>query len=319
MDTSVEADIKDLSAYNRAYGSGAYYRGNAGQKYGIIIDGELWLVKFPQSTKEFAGKHLPSYTSSPVSEYIGSKIYESLGIPVHETMLGYRDGKIVVACKDFDPQREFIDFHQIKNTVDEALLASGSRSSSRGSNLEDVLTVLREAKEFTKAEGSLERFWDMFVVDALIRNNDRNDTNWGVLAGQYGTFRLAPVFDNGNCLFNKRNTSLAQLRLENDALLEQDAIGTGVSFFLDNDGNHIHPFDFMLATDNADCKAAVVRVAERLDLNKVREIVESVPEQAFSREVLSREQKDFYKELLETAANKGLYPAADKISSVSLV
>ena len=32
-----------------------------------------------------------SYTTSPISEYIGSKIYESLDIEVHETKLGIAD------------------------------------------------------------------------------------------------------------------------------------------------------------------------------------------------------------------------------------
>jgi len=42
-----------------------------------------------------------SYTTSPLSEYLGSKIYEALGIPVHETVLGIRKNKVVVACRDF--------------------------------------------------------------------------------------------------------------------------------------------------------------------------------------------------------------------------
>jgi len=38
---------------------------------------------------------------TPLSEFLGSHIYAILGYPVHETLLGYRKGKIVVACKDF--------------------------------------------------------------------------------------------------------------------------------------------------------------------------------------------------------------------------
>ena len=114
--------IKDLSQY--AKDRWGLYGGLSGSKYGILIDGVRWMVKFPENTKHFPGRekrnhHIPSYTSSPVSEYIGSKIYESLGIPVHETMLGYRDGKIVVACRDFDPYRAMIDYGKIKNAVTE--------------------------------------------------------------------------------------------------------------------------------------------------------------------------------------------------------
>ena len=68
--------------------SGLFYGGRAGQKEGILIDGEPWIAKYPRTTRDLEGKHLPPYTSSPVSEYVGARIYASLGIPVHETMLG---------------------------------------------------------------------------------------------------------------------------------------------------------------------------------------------------------------------------------------
>ena len=46
-----------------------------------------------------------SYVTSPLSEYIGSHIYEILGYDVHKTILGIcNDGKrnkVVCACKDF--------------------------------------------------------------------------------------------------------------------------------------------------------------------------------------------------------------------------
>ncbi|HCB94978.1 MAG TPA: protein kinase, partial [Ruminococcus sp.] len=46
-----------------------------------------------------------SYTNSCISEYIGCKIFDSVGIPVQETVIGtYTSNgreKIVVACKDF--------------------------------------------------------------------------------------------------------------------------------------------------------------------------------------------------------------------------
>lgn len=46
------------------------------------------------------------------------------------------------------------------------------------------------------------RFWEQFIVDMLINNNDRNNGNWGVLY-ENGEYRLAPVFDNGASFSNK--------------------------------------------------------------------------------------------------------------------
>ena len=41
----------------------------------------------------------------------------------------------------------------------------------------------------------LERFWDMFVVDAFIKNPGRSNGNWGVLMDASFSYELAPVYD----------------------------------------------------------------------------------------------------------------------------
>jgi len=55
-----------------------------------------------------------SYVTSPLSEYIGSHIFQILGYDVHETLLGVcfdgKRNKVVCACKDFinDDKNELI-------------------------------------------------------------------------------------------------------------------------------------------------------------------------------------------------------------------
>lgn len=122
------ADLRDCAP------SGLFYGGRAGQKEGILIEGEPWIAKYPRTTRDLMGKHLPSYTSSPVSEYLGSHIYELLGIPVHETMLGYRAGKIVCACRDFTfPNARLFEFKEIKNALsDDDAGFSSAPSDGRG-------------------------------------------------------------------------------------------------------------------------------------------------------------------------------------------
>ena len=227
-------EIKDLNKYERDLST--YYGGRSGSKYAIMINGERWMIKFPENTKDFKGReknnvHLPSYTASPLSEYIGSQIYQSLGIPVHETMLGIRDNKLVVACKDFDPLHRLVEYGQIKNSLtDMEVELVHSSSGEQGEALIDVLNVINTAPAFQETPGVKERFWDMFIVDAFIRNNDRNNGNWGIFINADGSGKLAPVYDNGNCLFNKRNPSVAERRIANERDIYQDALGTGVSF-----------------------------------------------------------------------------------------
>ena len=57
-----------------------------------------------------------SYMTAPLPEYIGSQIYKVLGYKVHETKLGIRNGKLVLACKDFaKPDLQLQEFREIKN------------------------------------------------------------------------------------------------------------------------------------------------------------------------------------------------------------
>lgn len=306
---------------NEEVTQGIGYRGNAGRKQAYIHNGVLYMVKFPQSTKDMKGKHLPSYTSSPISEYIGSQIYASLGIPVHETVLGRCQNKIVVGCKDFTEKAiTLLDYHQIKNTVDEDLLSGSCGSSSRGERLSDVLKVIDSARNFDPVrKQAKERFWDMFVVDAFIRNNDRNNSNWGLLVGQVFNkiyIQLAPVFDNGNAFFNKRNVSAAECRLEDDADIYND-IKTGVSFFMDDQERHIHPFEYMADMESKDCNAAVLRFAERLNMDAVKQIINDIPEEAYELPVMPDVQKKFYIQMLETAWRNEILPIAERLKEKS--
>lgn len=203
------ADLRDCAP------SGLFYGGRAGQKEGILIEGEPWIAKYPRTTRDLMGKHLPSYTSSPVSEYLGSHIYELLGIPVHETMLGYRAGKIVCACRDFTfPNARLFEFKEIKNALsDDDAGFSSAPSDGEVILLGDVLAAIETSDLLRRVPGVRERFWDMFVADAFIKNPDRNNGNWGVLMTAPMTYELAPVYDMGSSLFSKRSPSVAAHRL----------------------------------------------------------------------------------------------------------
>ena len=85
---------------------------------------------------------------------IGSQIYQSLGIPVHETMLGIRDNKLVVACKDFDPLHRLVEYGQIKNSLTDTEIESvHSSSGQQREALMDVLNVISTAPVFQKILG----------------------------------------------------------------------------------------------------------------------------------------------------------------------
>ena len=85
---------------NKSLAPGVFYGGDAGAKEAIIYNDAVWMIKYPKTTRDMINPKV-SYTTSPLSEYLGSKIYELLGFPTHEVLLGTKRNKLVVACKDF--------------------------------------------------------------------------------------------------------------------------------------------------------------------------------------------------------------------------
>ena len=214
----VELDKYPLSDRNGTYG------GQAGSKEGILIDGDYWIVKYPKSTKGMRGP-LTSYTTAPLSEYIGSNVYKILGIDVHETMLGIRNDKLVVACKDFcKTEGALREIRTVKNVYNKELndLLEENLSSTSESHLVDIRDILIHLKYnpvLQNIPNVKNRFWQQIIVDALINNNDRNNGNWGILY-ENDIYKLAPVFDNGAAFSNKLpDTKLNEYLLDTDKFL----------------------------------------------------------------------------------------------------
>ena len=311
------------------------YGGNAGAKASVIIDDNVWMVKYPKSTKDY-DKPQRSYTTSPLSEYIGSKIYEILGMPVHEVLLGIRKNKVVVACKNFTQavestfitkefaskykideskvetsvpivftNKKLIHFHCIKNHF---MSSDLEKYSGRGSEtlLHEILDTIQDDENLKAIDGVLERFWDMFVVDAFIGNNDRNNKNWGFLLdsndilNNNSTMELAPVYDNGNAFFNKKSLKQMEERIADKDLLMQDAKGAPSVFKDSGDkGHRIHPFKFIKTGENTDCTNAVHRFLNRIDMDQVESLIGNIPESTGNLAVMPNIQKEFYLELLK--------------------
>lgn len=184
-------DFTNLTRRNKTYA------GANGSKISVIYNDEQYMLKFPAIARK--NQEL-SYSNGCISEYLGCHIFESVGIPVQETILGTftKNGKekIVVACKDFTSAGIVIqDFASLKNTIID------SEHNGYGTELDDILKTLEEQDIFEPFYLK-ERFWDMFIVDALIGNWDRHNGNWGFLynVGK-DTMELAPVYDCGSCLY----------------------------------------------------------------------------------------------------------------------
>ncbi len=279
--------------------SGISYGGHGGSKKGIIINNERWFLKYPKSTKSMDVKGL-SYSTTPLSEYIGSHIYDSIGLETHKTKLGIANGKVVVACKDFlDNNEVIIDYNSIKNEYDENVekaMENLSSSSNIDSNhdLEEVLLMMGKNPYFKLFPELKERFWDMFIIDAFINNNDRNEGNWGlILNKETNNLRLAPIFDNGAAFYNKSSDDKLKSIYFDEVKFKQSVYDSAISIYREK-GKLINPLKYIENMKNEDCNKALLRIFPKIDMNKIVDIFNEIPEEYDNLVILSKIQKDYY-------------------------
>ena len=238
------------------------YGGNGGSKDGILIEGEYWILKYPKTTRGMSEKaRETSYTTAPLSEYLGSHIYELLGFDVHKTLLGIKKGKVVVACKDFCVIRGGLsEIRTIKNAYTEENAEEfeenvASKSGDRV-NLPELMFHLGQNRHLKNIPGLKEHFWDMVVIDILIDNNDRNNGNWGlVFNGE--VYKIAPVYDNGNAFSNKTSDEKIRSHLLQDNL-ERNILGAAVTAY-EIDG-HVLSSQKMMALEYPGLKDSILRL-----------------------------------------------------------
>lgn len=304
-----------IYSFDNCEGNDKCYGGNAGAKKGIIFNGENWFIKLPQSTRGNRTREV-SYTSSPLSEYIGSNIYKLLGFPVHDTRLGVYAGKVVVACKDFLRDGEIlVEFNKVKNAyfpgIEDIL---GSGSSGSGTDLEELRVIFENNDIFKKNRCAVDRFWDMFVVDALIGNKDRNNGNWGFIKSR-GSLSLAPVYDNGNSFANKAGDIKISKLLSDKGKMRNSALVTGVCIFSVN-GRPVNPYKYISDADNdSDLAKAILRVVPKINIKSLLAFIDSIPEVYYDTTIISEVRREYYKNLLLLRYEECLLPAYDRLLS----
>ncbi len=268
------------------------YTGANGSKISVDLNGEIYMLKFPAVPSR--NKEM-SYTNGCVSEYLGSHIFNLCGIPAQETMLGTftinGKEKIVVACKDFTtPETVLQDFASLKNTIID------SEHNGYGTELPDILTAIDEQQAIDPYILK-ERFWDMFIIDALIGNWDRHNGNWGFL---YNTrtdeMQLAPVYDCGSCLFPQADAKIMEATL-NDQTEKDLRIFQIPTSGIKQYGQKINYFDFISGHSDIDCSKALKRVLPGIDMRKINELIDNTP-------YINDLQKSFYKTMLSERKEK---------------
>lgn len=262
------------------------YTGANGSKISVLYNNEQYMLKFPAALNK--NKEM-SYTNGCVSEYIGCHIYESVNIPVQETLLGiYRvkeKEKIVVACKDFTSSGIVLqDFASLKNTIIDSV------HNGYGTELDDIMHAIDE-QQAVPPEELREWFWDVFIVDAFIGNWDRHNGNWGFLYNvDTDEIKLAPIYDCGSCLYPQADEEIMEATLNDKKQRDMRVFSIPLSG-IKVDGKKINYFDFISSLQNEDCNDALKRIVPKIDMNEINKIIDETP---YTTDL----QKRFYKTML---------------------
>lgn len=277
----------NLSMFKR---SDVYYSGSE-RKLGIVIGEDEYMVKFRKATA--FGKR-----NNHVSEYLGSRIFGLLGFDVQETFLGSYDGEPVVACKKFIGYDEyFVPF----NDVGESTLDQDKELYQY--TYEDIMQMLRDNSKLTNVDETISLFWEMFIVDALLGNFDRHGGNWGFIKNK-DKYRLAPVFDNGSCLYPKMVDEREMLLAMQSEEETDKRIYTFPTSQVKLNGKKSSYYEVINSLAFPECNVALVKIVEKIDLEKIFSLIDETVE-------LSDVQKDFYKHMLKHRYEKILKESYD--------
>ncbi len=293
----------ELINFNNFQQNQRMYGGTAGRKMGITYNGKDYLLKFPGNLKEQKMKNINlSYSNSPVCEYIGSRIYEIVGVPVHNTILGTRNNKVVVACEDFlQDGDKLYEFDKIKVTFEPHFLDSnGNETNGVGVDLYEIMMTIQEHPFLHDVPGVKQHFWSMFIMDALIGNTDRNNSNWGIILRKDRSKEIAPVYDNGNCLNSKWDDEKMRIVMNDPDKMEAEAYKARRCIF-ELHGKRVNPYHIIESREYPECSEAVYRLTPQIgnNMDRIQAMINEIP-------ILSEIQKRFFISIIEYRYEKVL-------------
>lgn len=282
--------MRDYSSYKAS--NDVFFSG-AEKKYEIIIEGYRYIMKFQKNSEI-------GLVYNHVSEFLGSHIFSLLDIPVQETFLGTYQGKNVVLMKNFCSRGESLVHF---NDIGESTLEQDKELYQY--SYEDIQQMLTDNTKSTNVKETIERFWDMFIVDALNGNFDRHGGNWGFIKKD-GKYTIAPVYDNGSCMYPKLNTDELVLKV----LASEEEIDKRIYSFPTSqvklNSKKSSYFEVISSLQFEECNNALKRIIERVNLNKINELIDSI-------EPISAVRGEFYKTMYRYRFEKILLSSYKKL------
>ena len=258
----------ELLNFSEALEIAPEYTGSEKKKT-MILNDKKYLVKFPDPNR--SSKLEISYINNVYSEYLGTKVFEICGFETQKVVLGIYDkdgtNRYVCECEDFtNSEVKLVEFEKFENASIEP---------------------------------------NPFKRELKIANTDRHNGNWGFLKNiKEEKLTFSPIYDCGYCLFSTYTDEDMEQCLNNSTKI-LDCIKNTSSAIRDN-GARIKYYEFITSLENKDCNSALMRMYNKIDLNKIFDLIESI-------DVISKIRKEFYKKVIEEKYNKILTVAYKKL------
>ena len=253
------------------------YLGNA-FKLKVRHEGHIYILKFGAPITAPRPSEMGSYENSPYSEYLGSHVFECLGIEAQRTYLGEYRGRLVVACQDFTDTRDvhssLIEFKSLENSF----VYGSSSTPGRTPILEDVERVLDTHPYLEPIRhDAQQRFWETLCVDSLIGNFDRHASNWGYLLNEEtgSLYKCAPVYDCGSSLSQKLSEAAMADALEHPSHLKDIAVRPTMALIVG--GAKPRYLDFFQSERSERARETLARVLDRVDIERLRSVIARMP------------------------------------------
>lgn len=254
------------------------------KKKKLIYNSEKYLVKFPDPIRQ-KNKDI-SYINNAFSEYIGSNIFKLCGIDAQDTLLGVYQfngkNKIVCACKDFlDNDYILLEFDK--------LALSTNPGKKIDTELNDIVDTIKISNNLIGVNNIIEKFYDIFIIDALIGNTNRHNGNWGFIVNENtNNFAFSKIYDCGSCLNPLIDDKDICLLDEN----EIKNLAINCYSCLKENGKKINYINYITSLKDNECNKALLRVFNNINIEEIIKFIKNI-------ECISKVRKDFYIFILE--------------------
>lgn len=270
--------------------------GGSERKIGIKIENEYYMIKFQKKTA--FGKR-----NNHISEYLGSQIFNMLGVNAQETILGTFKDENVVVCKDFNIDGyQFVPFNDVgESTIEED-------KEKYQYSYEDIMSLLQLNKKITNVEDVVSSFWEIYIIDALLGNFDRHGNNWGFLK-KNNKYEMAPVFDNGSCLFPNMINEDEMIYIMNSKEETDKRIYSFPTSQIKLNGKKSSYYDVINSLVYKECNEALIKIFKRINLKEIFNLIDDIKS-------ISEVHKSFYKYMLNERYEKIIKESYNKLEKV---